>query len=481
MRHLTWYGPWHSLLAHGLPKKLAQALRHWLPHQRWFLDKHAKHSSLEIVKAMPLPLEQSTVWWLLFQVKAAGACRQYQLPLVLLKEWSENTTEPIARLHGVDEGWIIDAWHWPPLASWALQLMAEQGTNPQISTWSSQPLSTTPQPRILKREQSNTAIVFGDKYFLKVLRIVSPGPQPEEEMCRLLAGRKFPNTIQVIAGLSAQVHSQPYCLALLYHYVDNQGNGWDWFQSGIKQHAGLPEPQRQAHQEMLMEVAHQLGQRTRQLHECLAQSTSDLAFSPQPYTPTDFKMLCARIQSLYETTVNKLRQSRLRDPEAVRLVRRLRALKPTVQEITHRSLPDTELKRHRIHGDFHLGQVLRTENDWLIIDFEGEPLRSLAERRAKDVGIRDITGMLRSFAYLKHATASSWNESEEHRQQFFRDLVGAFLRGYTHPERRSYDPAFACLFWLLELEKALYEINYELASRPDWVSIPLAGAVELLE
>jgi len=217
----------------------------------------------------------------------------------------------------------------------------------------------------------------------------------------------------------------------------------------------------------LMESVQLLGQRTAELHRCLAQPSNNPNFAPEPFGQREYDALCARIVERYNILWN-LTKMRKGSP-----IRELFKRKDTLLAITQLPFIPIMLNRQRIHGDYHLGQVLRTENDWLIIDFEGEPMRPLHERRAKDLCLRDLAGMIRSFAYLAGVSDST----------FPNQLQEVFMKGYVNAEPSFFNPSSYQLLLLYVLEKTLYEIEYELASQrgPEWLLIPLSGAVILLD
>ncbi len=389
--------------------------------------------------------------------------------MVLLKELSAG--QVIATLSGAEAGYIIDAWTWPPFVEWMLQLMARSETAPHLTSWHEGTLRTDLQATPILKEQSNTSVTLGDTYFLKAIRSLVSGIQPEEEMGRELTARSFPHTIPMLGGLSLTTLPASTSLAVLSKFVASKGSGWEWLLASVKAPSGISaEAQWEripSNSGILLESAHLLGQRTAELHRCLAQPSDDAAFAPEPFGQSDYDTLCARILKRYEVLWNL---TKLHNGSPIRdLFKR----EDILLAITRQSFIPTMLKRHRIHGDYHLGQVLRTANDWLIIDFEGEPLRPLSERRAKDLCLRDIAGMIRSFGYLSGVTDSP----------FPNELRQAFMAGYVKTEPSISNPSSNQLLLLYVLEKTLYEIEYELATQRgmDWLLIPLAGAVGLLE
>lgn len=389
--------------------------------------------------------------------------------MVLLKD--SGSGQVIATLTGNESGDIVDAWSWPPFAEWVLRLMAGDEQADHLTAWHEGTLRTDLTAKPLLKEQSNTAITMGEAYFLKVIRSLVAGIQPEEEMGRELMARSFPHTIPLLGGLSLPTQPKPTSLTVLSKFVASLGSGWEWLLASLQELKELPVLDRWEHlpsnSASLLESADLLGQRTAELHLCLAEPSNDPAFAPEPFCQSDYDTLCSRILERYEILRN------LTKHHNGSALRELFKREDTLLAITQHPFIPTTLLRHRIHGDYHLGQVLRNESDWLIIDFEGEPLRPLSERRAKDLCLRDVAGMIRSFAYLSGVTMSP----------FPNELGRAFMKGYLKAKPSISNSSSNQLLLLYILEKTLYEIEYELVTKrgSDWLLIPLSGAVGLLE
>jgi maltose alpha-D-glucosyltransferase/alpha-amylase len=345
---------------------------------------------------------------------------------------------------------------------------------------------------------SNTAVRVGDRLFLKALRRVQPGINPELELGRFLTEVAHFANVVPLAGAVEYVASDgtPATLMLLQAFVRNQGDGWDYTLNYLARFledsraAGPPPPD--AHVGYLA-LVHTLGQRTAELHCALATPTEDAALAAQPVMPEDLTRWNERVRAEAEETLELL--SRPEDlPAALRtdallfLSRRaalLRMLRPTVASSRY------GLKlRH--HGDYHLGQVLLRRNDFIIVDFEGEPARSLEARREKNSPLRDVAGMLRSFTYARHSalrrggatSAEDTQKWEPLLAQWERDTRETFLSAYDATARAGglYESLedVRPLLRFYETEKALYELRYELRNRPDWVDIPLGSLLSLI-
>jgi len=478
--HIRWYGRWETLLERGLPDRWAKLLSRWMSRQRWYLGKEDRAPILHLEQGWPIEIAGRTVWWCILKAFSQGVTRQYQLPMVVLKE--AGLGQAIATLAGAEAGYVVDAWTWPPFAQWVLRVMAGDEQVDYLTAWKQAALRTDLAAKPLLKEQSNTAVTLGESYFLKAIRSLTAGIQPEEEMGRELTARSFPHTIPLLGGLILSTVPNSISLAVLSKFVPSLGSGWEWLLASISK-KGMEEPchtptvlrrsvppdqdRVPSNGNALIESAHLLGQRTAELHHCLAQPSNDPAFAPEPFGQEDYDTLCSRIIERYEILWS-LTKHHKGSP-----IRALFNREDTLLEITQQPFIPTTLQRHRIHGDYHLGQVLRTENDWLIIDFEGEPLRPLNERRAKDLCLRDVAGMINSFGYLGGVADSS----------FPCKLSQAFLEGYVKTEPSISNASSNQLLLLYVLEKTLYEIEYELVTKrgPDWLLIPFSGVVILLE
>jgi maltose alpha-D-glucosyltransferase/alpha-amylase len=237
-----------------------------------------------------------------------------------------------------------------------------------------------------------------------------------------------------------------------------------------------------------------LGQRTGELHAALARTTGDPAFDPEPITAEDVALWAAQVGRDVERTMAQLERARADLPDTARTeVDAVLSLRERLAaRLAAPGVAPARGCKTRYHGDLHLGQVLLVAHDFVVVDFEGEPSRPLEERRAKHSALRDVAGMLRSFSYaaavaIEHATAERPEDRARlapHVETWRRDTTRAFLEAYFEAVRRCdacvSDPEAAQrLIDLFVLEKALYEVRYELDSRPDWVRIPCAGLIEL--
>lgn len=338
-------------------------------------------------------------------------------------------------------------------------------------------------------EQSNTSLGVGDA-MLKVFRRVYAGVHPEIEMTGFLTERTaFRNAATLLGFVEWQTDGGPTVLCGLQTRIPNQGDGWTYAVEALTRIApgGAPAEHRK-----VVALAAQLGRRTAELHRALAGPSDDPAFAPEPLTAAHLAQWAESVRAQAEAAFAGLRQAGARlAPSAGSLARRLLEREPGVAaRVAALTAEPVEAWITRLHNDYHLGQVLVSGDDVFVIDFEGEPLRPLAERRAKHSVLRDVAGVLRSFGYA--AAAAARRLEPEARiaaapvlDASAHEMSRAFLDAYRRTMRGC--PSFPVevqarrLLELFLLEKAFYEIRYELANRPDWVEIPLAGVIALLE
>jgi maltose alpha-D-glucosyltransferase/alpha-amylase len=323
--------------------------------------------------------------------------------------------------------------------------------------------------------------MLGARLVLKSLRRPQPGLNPDLEIARFLTTRTAFREVPRLAGwVEYEGRGGTFSLAVLQEFVPNQGDGWKHVLATLRQRGAAIE---RASDPLLDEVQ-RLGATTGGLHAALASDPSAAEFAPEPVTRTDVERWADDIaRDLGGDDIQRLlgdRRGRAAGPEGQR-ARVLAALSPLTATV-----------KIRVHGDYHLGQVLKTADGFVIIDFEGEPARPLAERRRRQAALRDVAGMLRSLDYAAHAVGREAPEVERAARlvalTVWEDRARrAFLTGYRAavsasavPLVPAAEPALLRACAAFELEKACYELLYELNNRPDWVAIPLAGITRIL-
>ncbi len=351
-----------------------------------------------------------------------------------------------------------------------------------------------------RAQSSNTTVGLGDRLFIKGYRNVHPGVNPELEVGRFLTEiARFPNCVPVAGALEyTSANSTPMTLALLQAYVPNQGDGWahalDYLERFFEEQRLATERTHADIHGGYLELMRTLGQRTAQLHLALATRSGDPAFEPDAITRRDLTDWAKRTRDEAGTTFELLerRIAHLKgaaEDEARALLERRAQL---LAKIDSNAASAAEGVKIRYHGDYHLGQVLIRNNDFVIIDFEGEPARPLADRRQKHCPLRDVAGMLRSFNYASSTALlrigsqrpEDYAKLEPLGIDWEMEVREVFLRAYRESAAsgelyRSFDEMRG-LLELFELEKAFYELRYELNNRPDWVRVPLRGILKLV-
>jgi len=382
------------------------------------------------------------------------------------------------------------------------------------------------EARLSRGEQSNTSVVFGDRLILKLFRRLEPGINPELEIGNALTAREFPHTPQVGGWLAYRgPREEPSALGIVQGYIPNQGDLWEVTLDSVgaffERVAALetPPPETKgptiaavleasqgelspAAAEMIggyVDLAELLGTRTAQLHAALAAAKDDPAFAPEPFSALYQRSVFQTMRNQAPTTFGLLRQKRDELPpdtsaQAAAALDLASQVQARLAELTQTRFT---CLRIRTHGDFHSGQVLWTGKEVVFIDFEGEPGRPLSERRHKRSAMTDVAGMLRSFHYAAFGTILSPRVGGTIRAEdvarlepwadfWYVCVATTFLRAYlAEAAGQAFVPAqieeLERLLNLAMLEKVVYEVNYELNNRPDWISIPLRGLLDLFD
>jgi maltokinase len=331
------------------------------------------------------------------------------------------------------------------------------------------------EAHLIAAEQSNTSIVFDDELIMKVFRRLEAGINPELELLRFLTEKRFENIAQLAGWYAYQGRPMDTTLGILQRYVHGGIDGWDLALDmlAVDPHGFMPRVRR-------------LGEVTGEMHSVLGSEATDPNFCPEETSGESLGLLTATVDEQIESVFLELPPER---PELEPIRGRGEEVRERLRQLTHVGGAGRVIRHH---GDFHLGQTLWVDagvgapetlrGDWVILDFEGEPARSLPERRRKRSPLRDVAGMLRSFAYV--ASAAQLQRGIEPPPGWESGAREEFLAGYRATVDQSLVPAGPAMEKLLavfELEKAVYELRYDLNNRPDWVRIPVAGILRLLE
>ena len=516
---------------------LQQVLPGYIAKQRWFGGKSRTIASVRVMSATRVPSSSAalTMVEVSYKNEPSTTAETYQIPLAVASRAQADALRVnspravIATLDNNQKGSVLfDATADEGFGKALLRMIAENDEaaakrDAVLLGSHSRELNVGPlletHSKVGSAEQSNTSLLFDELAILKLFRRVGAGENPEVEMTRFLTETAH---FQYIPAYLGDLHraGDRATIAFLQAFARNDGDGWAWTLEELARyyesvagssvppssdeaatlgstHEVLPEVRE--HAGVYLDAAHLLGRRTAELHLALATQTNDVAFQAEPFTREDLATereridhqvtsALAALERTLATSEQELPQETVK--EAQELLTRRGNVKERLAELS--GDPVQFGLRIRIHGDLHLGQLLRTRTDFLFVDFEGEPARSLEERRRKQSPLRDVAGMLRSFSYAaqaalgKHIQRRPENSSalELWATLWERSVSGEFLRGYRdtmggNPLLASAEKAQVLLRALL-LEKACYELAYELNNRPTWLHIPLAGVRELL-
>ena len=512
----------------GVPARQFQrkVLPAYLANQRWFAakDKHIESVSLEPWREIAGAEGSSYLLAAVDMKLAGGESHLYFLPLSLA--WAESYLKPgspqlantLAKIRrGPKLGALVDAAAEPEFAHALLRRLqsadAEDDADDSLRFEATERLKELALPDVQESrrpttEQSNVSVVLGNEVVLKLYRRLQAGIQPEIEVSRFLTEAGFANTPPFLGSVEHRhKDGDAASIAVAFKFVTNQGNGWDVLLGELdrrieEQELAPPPVEGDAAAEpdygVSLELVRVLGQRTAEMHCAFASKTPDKAFRAEPVTEADMRRWTGHVMGQSKRAFAVLKRARRAITGDEETGAAIDALLKRQHDVTRRierlgkTKPSGFKMRH--HGDYHLGQVLVAQNDIFVIDFEGEPLRTLKERRAKADPVRDVAGMLRSFDY---AAGTALQRSLE-RGLGQRETVEAIAFGWRDAAQemflRTYTETLAaCGHWpspvketlarldLFLLEKVLYEISYEAGNRPAWVGIPVNGAIRLLK
>jgi maltose alpha-D-glucosyltransferase/alpha-amylase len=532
---------WDRLSEPGHSGPLTEVLADFLISRRWYRDKTRSIRALTIDEALAIPGTDASI--LLATVTYAEGDPQIYLFAIAAARDEEvlgietaHIEDIVARLEDDSgtQGVLYDAFVNGKFTGALLAAIRDQtafpgglGTlrathTPALYHILSQSTSGL-ESKVSKAEQSNTSVIFGRSFILKVFRKLEAGINPDIEIGLFLTERAFPYSPSIAGTLEYNGQgSPPLYLAILQEFISNQGDAWkytittlaNYFEKAL--HAPLRTPPELASyhpltlmesglpkeaQEIVgsyLESVKLLGNRTAQMHAALTDTNAGADFGPEPMTEKARAELHEDLSFHTKTMLALLRQmhSNLRPQDAEDAAKVL-ALEDRILG-RFEPLLDTPIRAQRVrfHGDFHLGQVLYTGEDFKIIDYEGEPARGLDERRRKGLAMRDVAGMIRSFQYAPYAAlfgadpvltpmADTLPVLMSYADFWTACAGAAYLQGYFDtaaglPSVPSDLRERNLLLDVFLLQKALYEVGYELNNRPDWVSIPLRGILTLL-
>ncbi|GGF47152.1 trehalose synthase [Azorhizobium oxalatiphilum] len=501
----------------------AEALPAYLGRRRWFASKNEKITGARLALAAGMPGREKDFQFADIEVKVGGRIEHYAMPLTIVWE-DQQPPALVAQLaltrvrQGRRVGYLTDALTSDTLPHALVRALRRQAAMPLPDGGELRFVPTSrldeveiPEDAQIRRsaaEQSNSTITIGSTAVIKVVRRTLYGMHPESEMSRYLTEQGYQNTAPLLGELVRFApDGSPAVLGLMLGFVVNQGDGWVWtldeLRRALDSTSGAPEDAESRFEEHISGITpflRGLGRRLAELHEVLARPSVNPDFDPHVASAEEAVALGEEIAGEIAAALDILAGTEAWPDEETKTIAQsiLEVREPLMAAVRRLSAAVEGTPLTRIHGDFHLGQILVSSGDAYIIDFEGEPRRSIEERRAKASPWRDVAGLLRSIDYVAATLAmvgadQSWAHGTQRIDLLRRFKVRAertFLGGYVE----GGGPFAAIdrqLLDLLLLEKAAYEIGYEAANRPGWLGLPvrglhglairLAGAAELEE
>jgi maltokinase len=435
-----------------------ETLADWLPSQRWFAGKGARLDGIAIQSDTPLAEGDPGMRHLIVSVSQDGRPVSYQLLVGLRAQVPERLAHVV--IGTWDEGrTAYDALHDSELTRVLLGAMARQEALGPLEFGSEPDSAIDPSvdSLVLTGEQSNTSLLFGEDSILKVFRRLSPGPNPDLEVPQALARMGSEHVARPLGWIETRSHGELTVLGILSAYLRAATDGWTLAATSVRDlyAADAPSPA-EAGGDFAPE-AERLGAATAVVHRDLAR-----AFGTDELPP-------GSAAEVADQMLGRLDEALAAVPALGRYAGLLSAAFTDLGKL------EGPLPVQRVHGDYHLGQVMRTQTGWVLIDFEGEPARPLAERRARHPALRDVAGMLRSFEYAARHQLTPEYETPVLRQaarEWAHRNQAAFCAGYAGAG--GADPhEHAILLRALTFDKAVYEVVYEARHRPSWLHIPL--------
>ena len=428
-------------------------MREFIASQRWFGAKNREIAEFVVLDEIDLASGPGSLVSSLIEIRFSGGTHDvYQL---LARPGSSDNLEA-----------VLDVFGEPAAVARLIELTAGDAVvTSDAGAVEFSSLRGLPDPtgifvRPLGVEQSNSSVVVDDQLIVKLYRRLEPGVNPELELLRFLSRTGFPNVPELRGWWGYSGAPMTATLGIAQRFLPDARDGWELGRSLL---TTAPSS--------FLDTLQGLGSVVGAMHSALASDRDDPAFAPETASPEALGLLTATIDDEIELVFDHLPDDKAVAPisgrgEVVRQVLHGLATAGSVGQLI------------RLHGDLHLGQVLRAENTWFVIDFEGEPARSLPERRAKHSPLRDVAGMLRSLSYLAAVTGHSGDQLEAQARELFLDgyLDAVQSAGILPPS-----PQLERLISIFELEKVVYELRYELDHRPDWVHIPVSALERMLE
>ena len=534
---------WAELLSFRPGDPVESALQSFMVQRRWYRGKSRVPNSFALESSLTFSKSEDERLCLIRVEYTEGEAQRYFVPLALAKGAAADDLRRRAPASGLADLRLssketmflydptVDPRFGKRLAEFVLKRRRAKSEGSELSAWNTPAARDVPmvpasadEGTLMRAEQSNTSFILGQQLILKLFRTVESGTNPDVEIGRFLTEKTdFGHVPPLLGGLEfTPPGGTSMTVGVVQGFVKNEGDAWQFTtdylgryleRALVRIHANdqVPVPKEKllelcnrepddTAREMIgtyLEAARLLGQRTGELHAALASGTSDPDFAPEPFSVLYQRSVYQSMRSQLQDTVLALRRqlpnlNTADRANADEFLRQERAVQERFGKLLGRKLTGS---RMRIHGDYHLGQVLWTGKDFCIIDFEGEPTRPLTQRRLKRSPLRDVAGMLRSFHYAFHTALDQRAKAgivqtdsaplREWGRYWYRWVSCTFLRAYLDSVSAlglvPKDPAeLEAALDAFMLDKAVYELAYELNNRPAWVHVPLAGILELL-
>lgn len=463
--------------------ELAGMLASWLPQQRWFagrtelagvdiVSRHRLAAEPAAADSAAPDAERAEFEHLIVEVPAADGVRRYQLWIgrrPVLPERLTHAEIGAAASPGGSAVVLYDALHDPELSALLLRAIAENRTLGDVTAVHREGVLLDPSAHgfVVTGEQSNTSIMYGDSGILKVFRRLEPGPNPDAEVHAALAERGSAHSADLFGEMTGPVGGEPTTLAVLTQFFANSADGWQMATASVRDLMAEGDLRADEVGGDFAAESYRLGQAVASVHRDLAE-----AFGTSPADEAQLRADVEAMATLAASTIDEV-------PE---LTPYRDAVLAVFAQATDFARAGNTVPLQRIHGDLHLGQTLRTLTGWAVIDFEGEPSKSLQYRRALHSPLRDVAGMLRSLDYAGHHMLAGTGQPDA-QHQFRADEWAsrnrkAFCDGYA--AEAGTDPRAAdALLRAFELDRAVYEAGYEHNYRPSWLPIPLQAVATL--
>jgi maltokinase len=435
----------------------------WLQKQRWFAGKGRTLRDLAVVADTELADGEAGLRHLIVMVSHGATADRYQVLVGLraeLPDWLEH-----AHIGVADDGrHAYDALHDPTLTRRILRSIAAEETigSLRFARIPGADIETDLDSIVLTAEQSNTSLVYGETSILKVFRRIFPGPNPDLEVTSALAQLGSSHVAEPFGWIETRIDGATTTLAILSRYLRTATDGWSLAATSVRDlYASEGTSAADAGGDFSGE-AHRLGTATAEVHRDLADAFGIDELSPDA------------LHDMAEQMYRRLDLATAAVPDLARYADMIGAAYSNLAKINE------PVPAQRVHGDYHLGQVMRTQTSWVVLDFEGEPASPLAQRRARSSPLRDVAGMLRSFDYAARYQLLTHPEAERLRgvaREWIRRNGAAFGAGYAEAGGRV-PVANEVLLRALQLDKAVYEVMYEARHRPSWLPIPLESLAD---